>query len=194
VKGWLLYLCIGLTILSPLFTVANIARGFSAASRLADRLPGFMTAMAIDSVLAVLIMALGIFAGASLWAVKPHAVRLAKLYLILVPVCTVLEVVVSLAILPSRATATFTFIEKSTISVLGSLFYAWLWSSYLKESKRVKATYVERDGDGSEYIGRNLRTLPAPFDAAQDAPQQPTIDAVEPANQPSEPLSEEKRD
>jgi hypothetical protein len=192
VKGWLLYLCIGLTILSPLFTVAGLGRAFSAANRAADRLPGFMTAMAIDSVLAVLIMALGIFAGASLWAVKPNAVRVAKLYLIVVPVYTVLEVALFLAILPSRATGTV--IEKGTVSVLGSLLYAGLWLSYLKKSKRVKATYFERGGDGSEYIGLNLRTPRAPFDPARDAPKQPKMDAVEPVNQHSEPLSEEKRD
>jgi len=191
VKGWLLFFCIGLTILSPLSTVAGLARGFSVASRVADRLPAFMTAMAIESVLAVLTMALGIFAGVSLWTVKPNAVRVAKLYLIVVPVYAVLDVALSLAILRSKAIDT---LIESTISVLGSIFYSVLWLSYLKESKRVKATYFERNGDGSENISLNNRKPPAPFDPAQDAPQQPTIDAVEPANQPSEPLSEEKRD
>jgi hypothetical protein len=103
VKGWLLFFCISLTILSPLFTLANIARSFSAANRVEDALPGFMTANIIDTVLTLTIMALGIFAGAALWAVKPKAVRVAKLFLIVLPVYAVLEVALFLAILPSRA-------------------------------------------------------------------------------------------
>jgi hypothetical protein len=196
VKGWLLFFCISLTILSPLFTVAGLARGFSAGSRVEDRLPGFMTAMASDSVLAAPIMALGIFAVVSLWAVKPNAVRVAKLYLIVQPVYAVLEVALFLAILPSSATGTV--IEKGTTSVLGSLLYAGLWFSYLSKSKRVRATYSFAEGgeyadaDTSEYIGLNLSARGS-ADRAQSTPQQSKPgDSVEPVSPAAALNGEEK--
>src|SRR5215471_14786810 len=103
VKGWLVFFCISLTILNPLFTLANLSNGYNAVSQVADRLPGLMTATVVDSVLSLVIMALGIFAGVSLWAVKPNAVQVAKLYLIALPVYSVFEVALFLAILPPRA-------------------------------------------------------------------------------------------
>ncbi|HKF55307.1 MAG TPA: DUF2569 family protein, partial [Blastocatellia bacterium] len=194
VKGWLLFFCISLTILSPLITLGNLASGCSAASRVADRLPALMTATGIDSVLAVLVMALGIFAGVSLWTVRPNAVPVAKLYLIVLPVYAVFEIALFLAILPPRVSDALT--SRGTISVLRSLCYAGLWFAYLSRSKRVKATYFESEGygseyNGSEYIGLNL-SRPAPRDPARDAPpQQPKTGPVEPVNQ-ADPISEEK--
>jgi len=194
VKGWLLFFCISLTTLSPLITLGNLASGCSAASRVADRLPALMTATGIDSVLAVLVMALGIFAGVSLWTVRPNAVPVAKLYLIALPVYAVLEIALFLAILPPRVSDALT--SRGTISVLRSLCYAGLWFAYLSRSKRVKATYFESEGygseyNGSEYIGLNLSAR-APADRARYTPQQSEPDAVEPIGPAAPPIGEEK--
>jgi len=187
VKGWLVFFCISLTILNPLFTLANLSNGYSAVSEVADRLPGLMTATVVDSVLSLVIMALGIFAGVSLWAVKPNAVQVAKLYLVVLAVYSVLEVPLYMAALPSSATDAFT--AKCTMSVLRTLFYVGLWFAYLTKSKRVKATYF--DADSSEYVGLNLGS-PAPLDPTRDTPQPSKTDIENSISQATAPLSDEK--
>jgi hypothetical protein len=189
VQGWLLFFCISLTILSPLLTLANVFIGYGAASLVAARFPGFMIATIIDSVLVLVIMALGIFAGVYLWGVKPGAVQIAKAYLIVLAVYAVLEVPLFLAALPSSATDRFT--ERSTIAVLRTLFYVGLWYSYLSKSKRVKATYF--DGDASDFIGLNLNA-PAPLDPGQHTPGHSRPDTVEPVSQAGAPIRAEKPD
>src|SRR5215831_16442532 len=134
VGGWLMFFCIVLVIISPLLTLINITNGFIAASRVADRLSGFMTAATIDSILAIIIMALSIFAGISLWSVRPNAVRIAKAYLIVVLVYAVIEVPLYMSALPSAASDRF--MTKGMIIVLRTIAYVALWYSYLSKSKR----------------------------------------------------------
>lgn len=152
VNGWLLFFCVSLTILSPLFTLANISKGYSTATKLADRLPSLMTATIIDSAVSFMIMAFSILAGVSLWSVRPNAVKIAKAYLIALLVYSVLEIPLFIVTLPSEASDAF--MRQSTVAVVRTLLYVGLWYSYLSKSKRVKATYF--DADDNDYIGLNL--------------------------------------
>ena len=197
VTGWLLFFCITLTVFNPLFALRNISTGYGLASKVADRLPGLMTAEIIDSVFVLAIMALGIFAGVCLWGVKPRAVQIAKAYLIVLAVYAVLEVGLFLAVLPSSVADPF--MGKSSIAVLRTFGYVGIWYSYLSKSKRVRATYSDAEGgeysdaDGSEYIGLNLSAR-GPSDRARHTPQQSKPDTVEPVSQGAAPISEEKPD
>src|SRR5215510_2170356 len=82
VKGWLLFFCIVLVILSPLYTLGNLANAYAGASRVADRLPGLMTATIVDTIGSIAVMMLGMFAGICLWLERPSAVAIAKAFLL----------------------------------------------------------------------------------------------------------------
>jgi len=157
VKGWLLFFCIVLVILGPLYTLGNLANGYSAASRLADRLPGLMTATIIDTIVSLAVMMLGMFAGICLWTERPNAVAIAKAFLVVRLVYSVFAISLFMAILPPAASDRF--LPSATISVVKTLFFVGFWYAYLRRSKRVRATYSGSESDDDEYIGLNLSGL-----------------------------------
>jgi len=154
VRGWLLFFCIVLVILGPLYTLGNLANGYTAASRVADRLPGLMTATIVDTIVSLAVMMLGMFAGICLWTERPSAVAIAKAFLLVRLVYSVFEISLFMAALPPAASDRF--LGSATISVIKTLFFVGLWYTYLKRSKRVRATYSGSDPDDDEYIGLNL--------------------------------------
>jgi hypothetical protein len=142
VGGWLLLFCLGLTIFAPLITLANLASAFNDASKVASRFPGLMTVITIDALMATAIMAFSIYAGVSLWSIRPGAVKTAKTYLVVFFVYTVLEIPLMLmAGLPSEANEQL--LKGSAAGLLRAVLYVGVWFSYLTRSRRVKATYFE---------------------------------------------------
>ena len=49
VRGWLLWLCLGLTVFSPILTVIMLARGWGESAQYLDRFPGLAVVNAIDT-------------------------------------------------------------------------------------------------------------------------------------------------
>jgi hypothetical protein len=79
VRGWLLFFCVSLCILSPLASAFMLVRGTIANAPYFARFPGLLLVTIASAALAVALMALAIVAGVALWQVKPDAVRGAKL-------------------------------------------------------------------------------------------------------------------
>jgi ABC-type spermidine/putrescine transport system permease subunit I len=90
-------------------------------------------------------MTFSIYAGISLWRVKPGAVSLAKKYFLTVLAYAVIAAFLPfLAGLPAAAnSAMIPDVAKDTIRLL---VYAAVWYSYLNKSVRVKATYGPLNG------------------------------------------------
>ena len=142
VDGWLLLLCVSLTILGPLGTLVGLGRSYGEAAQYFDEFPRWAIVFAIDSVLTLVLVGFGIRAGLGLWRVRPNAVPTAKLYLM----CSVVYSGVA-AILPS-----FTDLPSE---VSREMFYdglkqglkltivAVIWYVYLSRSRRVQATYAD---------------------------------------------------
>jgi hypothetical protein len=162
VRGWLLFFCVGLTVLTPLYTMANLASGYSAVSKVADRLPGLMMAIMLDIIMGVIIMAFSILAGVFLWSVRPGAVKVTKAYLITLCLYSVLEISIFMAALPKGASDKF--VSSATSGLLRTLFYAGIWFLYLIRSKRVRATYF--DADDGDFVSLNLGPRPGASPAA----------------------------
>jgi Protein of unknown function (DUF2569) len=140
VGGWLLLLCVGLTILGPLFAVASLTGSFREVSPLLDQFPGLMVLMVVDTTLTVGLMAFSIYAGVALWQIRPGAVSTAKRYLlwslVYLPVTAVLPFMVGL--LSESHPAMLKEIARDTLrGVIATAIWYW----YLTKSKRVKATY-----------------------------------------------------
>ena len=113
VGGWLLLFCVGLTILSPLNLLLEISKE-----------SGFTFVVIFD----ICLICFCIYTGFCLWTVRPNAVKLAKIYLI------ILFIIGILAIIGSKSSEEY---GVSFRTILASI----IWFSYFYKSKRVKATY-----------------------------------------------------
>jgi hypothetical protein len=142
VKGWLLWFCLVLTVFNPLLTVYNLVSGYTQASPLFDRFPGFRVVTILDFVLSAGIVCFGIYAGIALWKKRDGAVRTAKGYLQTFLAYAVIESVLPfMAGLPSAANEVM-LPEVLKSGFRGLVFFA-IWYSYLNRSKRVKNTFPE---------------------------------------------------
>ena len=97
--------------------------------------PGLHVIAVIDLLLSCGLIAFSIYAGISLWLVKPGAVQITKRFL-----WSYLAYCGVTAILPFMAGLPAMIPEIITNTSRGAVFFA-IWYSYLNKSKRVKATF-----------------------------------------------------
>lgn len=146
VKGWLLLLCISLTILDPFSIIINLSLATDAAKNQFEQHPEFFTFILISGVCRIALMVFSIYAGVSLWKAVPGAVLVAKKYLQAVLLYSVFAVFLPRIVgLPDEM-----YRDLAPANLLNSLLticYVATWFLYLTKSKRVKATYttIERE-------------------------------------------------
>lgn len=144
VGGWLLFFCVTLVILNPLTTLGFTAYGVLSLLPMLGDLPAIVTVVTVlDSALSLSLMGFSLYAGISLWSLRPGAVRIAKAFLIAGAIYTVVSPLLWLLPGVPRDTSVST-LEGLLDSWRGLLYFA-IWLNYLRMSKRVKATY----GDAS---------------------------------------------
>lgn len=143
VGGWLLFFCVGLTILSPLRGAFALIQGYNQSNPYFDRFPGLRTLTMIDMPVSIALMGFSIYAGVGLWSIRPGAVRTAKRFLIV----TLVYLVVSsfflpfIVELPERATSAM--LPEIVKGFFQGLVFVVIWLMYLNKSRRVKATYPD---------------------------------------------------
>ena len=140
VGGWLLLLCLGLTVFTPLLTMGSLAMGVRESLSYFDQFPGILVMTVIDTILSLGLVAFSIYAGTGLWSIRPGAVQMAKRFLLcFLGYQAIAAILPFTAGLPSAAT------EAMIATVARDLFrgviYFAVWYSYLNKSKRVIATY-----------------------------------------------------
>jgi len=140
VGGWLLLLCIVLTIISPLRTIYNLGTSYSETHQYFSQFPGLSVIFSIDCIFSAVVLFYGIRAGISLWKIKPGAVKMAKDYMYIFLGYSFIAIFLPfMAGLPSASNeAMIPIVAKSTFQ---SLLFFGIWFSYLNKSQRVKATY-----------------------------------------------------
>lgn len=142
VEGWLLVLCWGLTIFSPIATGVSLVSIYARSHAYFAEFPGLLAVTVIEAVLSVPLMVFSVFAGLDLWRVRPRAVRTAKRYLRALLIYSFIIIPLPfVAGLPSAAN------EAMLAAVIVQSASIWLgvgiWYAYLSRSKRVRATYGE---------------------------------------------------
>lgn len=133
VKGWLLWLCIALTIVGPLAYLAAAVLSLKVASdpSFGSRGSIFLFAGFMDAGLG----AMSFWSGLSLWRVRPGAVKRAIIFFW---AAIGYELFSNLFIFGSRLHLDLgQVIRSSPVSMLPGV----IWLSYLESSKRVRATY-----------------------------------------------------
>ena len=140
VRGWLLLLCVTLTLLDPsallinLFIVTDAARPYFA------RDPGFFRLIVVNGVTGIALSVFSLYAGISLWKRLPGALAVCRNYL-----RTIFAYSILTPFLPRLVGSTLhASPETFALTCLNSLFtiiYVGIWYLYLDRSARVKATY-----------------------------------------------------
>ncbi len=146
VKGWLLFLCLCLTVLDPLSIVTNLFIATDAAKTEFERHPEFLTFILVSGVCRIALMVFSIYAGISLWKVVPGAVLVAKKYLQAVLFYSVFAVFLPRIVgLPDEIYRDLA--AANLVNSLLTICYVAAWFLYLTHSKRVRATYmtIERE-------------------------------------------------
>jgi len=140
VKGWLLLLCINLSVLDPFANLLNLAIGTHLGRQYFDQNPALQRLMVINGVCSIALAVLSIYAGISLWRVLPNAVTTAKKYLGAAFAYSIVSLFLPYLVGLSEAVQK----EVGATSLLNSFvtaLYLYAWYQYLKRSKRVNATY-----------------------------------------------------
>jgi len=140
VGGWLLLLCLVLTIFSPIMTFYSLATSFTELERQFMAYSGLKTIFYLDTVLSTILMIFSVRAGISLWRVLPGAVTRAKNYLYLylgyTGISSILPFMVGLPSILTQAMLPIVF-----TGVVRSVIFFSIWFAYLNRSKRVKETF-----------------------------------------------------
>lgn len=133
VKGWLLFLCIILTIINPLLTIFMYFakyKGFNA-------LYYFGIA---DTFWIILITLFGMYAGINLWTVRSNAVKVTKIYLLALAGYALFITGYTFFILMPQNPSAYD-IGTAIGGMIRLIAFSVIWYQYMLKSKRVKATY-----------------------------------------------------
>lgn len=142
VGGWLLLLCVGLTVVSPILVTIGIVRGYLGDSQHFDQFPRLRVVLLVDTALRIALTAYGVWVGLRLINVRPGAVRTAKRYFqVSLAYLVVAALLPFVAGLPPEANPTLAIavVQQTVPALIGVA----LWYAYLVRSKRVRATYPD---------------------------------------------------
>jgi hypothetical protein len=145
VRGWLLFLCLNLTIIIPFLSLYQV----NCALRI-FYLPGaqiqrviFKHALLYNILTIAVMLFLTIFSfysGLKLWGEKPKAEKTAKIFLL--TQLFLIIIIFSIRLIVPFYFDSYTFTLKIIITALiPSMFYFMVWYLYLSYSRRVRNTY-----------------------------------------------------
>ena len=136
VRGWLLFLCVVLTILYPAINLHHI---LTYTVPLIIRYPGFSILMLSRCVVWTALAVFSFLAGLKLWLVRPGAVRFARRWLWSYLIAHIAEFALFLVVAKPRQFASVAWTGWFYVVVPIASFA--FWYLYLEHSRRVRATY-----------------------------------------------------
>lgn len=142
IGGWLVFFCVGLTILSPLFSLAQMVGGWEQAEPAFSRFPTIKSVLIWENLGTSVILIYAFIVGCMIWSGNPQGRAIARRFLLIRLFGFIgIEIIAIVMIrdLPSE------IITAGIGGVVGALFreglYFTLWWFYFKKSKRVRNTY-----------------------------------------------------
>jgi hypothetical protein len=138
VRGWLLLLCVNLTILDP----AAIVLGVFGALPLADfeKDPEMLRFLLISGGCRLALAAFSVYSGTALWRILPDAPNTARRYFQAVSIYSAFALLLpGIVGLPEELYAQMA--GATLVSSVVTLCYVAVWYVYLGKSRRVKATF-----------------------------------------------------
>jgi hypothetical protein len=147
VKGWLLLLCVLLTVFDPSVVLMSLFVVSDGARASYDLRPEIFRLILASGVLRIGLAVFSIYAGMSLWKLAPKAVTTARCYLVAIAVSSVFMLFLPLMLGISEDSQSG-IAQESILNTLLTVFYVAVWYAYLARSKRVRATY-SKVGEGA---------------------------------------------
>lgn len=138
IGGWLLFFCITLIVLTPLYTIKGVM-DYGKAIKHFNQFSGIKAILFIDLALSITLMSFSIFAGVIILQLRNNAVKIAKIYLLTMLAFSFISAILLVVGLPSEVTRAI--IYDIVGDIVRSLGYFLIWYFYLNDSKRVKNTF-----------------------------------------------------
>jgi hypothetical protein len=142
VGGWLLFFCVGLTFLGPLFGFGLMVSNWNAAMPAFADYPSLKTAVIWENFGRTALLVYGHIIGFLIWSGRPTGLYFARQFLLIRLFGAILIQGVGILLLGDIPTRTVNlFIAGAVGAILGELFFFFIWWLYFKKSKRVRNTY-----------------------------------------------------
>ena len=138
VGGWLLLFCISLVAV-PFRNISKFYSGYESVG-LVDGIPGLRNFLILHGISVFGLAIFSIYAGFSLWRIRPNAVKIAKIYLFTYLACSFLALSFPFIVgfPPDLREGIY---KENLVGLFRSLVGFSIWFIYLTKSKRVKGTY-----------------------------------------------------
>ena len=145
VRGWLLFLCLNLTIIIPFLSLyqVNVALRIFYLPGAQIQIVIFKHALFYNIITIVIMLFISIFsffAGLKLWVEKPRAEKTAKIFL-LTQLSLVIIIIGIRLIVPSSFDIYTSAFKTIITGLISSISYFIIWYLYLTYSRRVRNTY-----------------------------------------------------
>lgn len=136
VKGWLLFLCVNLTVMTPLWGLGSLGKEWAESKQYLNIVPNFNEALIVEFLVVTLFLLYSIYTGVQLWKIRPNAVKNAKQFFVInLLLCLTLQPVMA------QMLGVQVVNEDYLKSVAAGILNIAIWYPYLLKSKRVMATY-----------------------------------------------------
>ncbi len=140
IKGWLLLLCITLTILDPVSMLLNLFAASNLAKPFFETHKNLFNLILVSGIFTIGLIIFSIYAGLCLWRLTANAVSIAKKYFKSIFVYSAVAI-----FLPDIFGVSEDIYKKiggnHVLNSLITMCYAIAWYIYLSKSKRVRFTY-----------------------------------------------------
>lgn len=144
VRGWLLALCLMLTVVGPAISAWLMVNVYTDAAPLVSKTLGMQASVLASLLLSACAVAFGAYAGIQLWLVRPNAVSTAKQALLFGLVVDIITTAFEAVTAPVPSDRLLFQIE---VSLIPSLIVFTLCFAYLNRSRRVSNTYKPHRAD-----------------------------------------------
>jgi hypothetical protein len=138
ISGWLLILCLILTVFFPATSLYRIV-SHTIPTAVAAHALGRMLLLSVYSLLFSALAVLSFGAGLRLWLVRPHAVGFARRFLLTYLITNVAYFVFWIVTICS--TKQIAYAEMGWYHIVGPAAFVFLWYTYLEHSRRVRKTF-----------------------------------------------------
>jgi hypothetical protein len=138
IRGWLLALCLMLTVVGPIISAWLMATEYANADPLVSKPAAVQVAVLASLLLSACAVGFGAYAGIRLWLIRPNALTTVKHALLF---GLAVDVVITTIQAAAAQDPSHHLLFQVVVSLVPSLIFFTLCFAYLNRSKRVHATY-----------------------------------------------------
>jgi hypothetical protein len=142
IGGWLVFFCVGLTILGPLWSIGQLTSTYEKAKPALDRFPALKLAVDFETAGLVALLIYGFIVGCVIWSGSPAGRRVARQFLIIRLLGFIAIEAITFWMISDVSTAAVNAATTEGVTAISrEVIYFLIWWFYFKRSARVRDTY-----------------------------------------------------